>query len=92
MHLQYLEQNTYEEYNPEQLREAENLLNKEMEVVRQGMAHGELSIDAYSQVWEECLAQVCLFVLCRMIWVLIVCVFLGIVSTESKSIYESKFS
>jgi len=29
-----------------------------MEVVKQGMAHGDLSLDAYTQVWQECLAQV----------------------------------
>lgn len=57
-HLAYLEQNPYNDFPPEQLREAENLLKKEMEIVKQGMAHGELSIDAYSQVWEECLSQV----------------------------------
>lgn len=29
-----------------------------MEVVKKGMGHGELSLEAYTQVWEECLAQV----------------------------------
>ena len=29
-----------------------------MDVVKQGMLHGDLSLDAYTQVWEECLAQV----------------------------------
>lgn len=33
-------------------------MKKEMEVVKAGMGHGELSMDAYTQVWEECLAQV----------------------------------
>merc|ERR1712136_363486 len=33
-------------------------LKKEMEVVKTGMGHGELSIDSYTQVWEECYAQV----------------------------------
>lgn len=32
-----------------------------MEVVKHGMNHGELSLDVYSQVWEECLEQVCIF-------------------------------
>lgn len=31
-----------------------------MEVVQQGMSHGELPIEAYSQVWEECYKQVSL--------------------------------
>lgn len=59
--LAYLEQNPYDDFSAEQLREANTCLSKEMEIVKQGMAHGELSIDAYSQVWEECLAQVCSF-------------------------------
>jgi len=29
-----------------------------LEVVKTGMGHGELSIDSYTQVWEECYAQV----------------------------------
>lgn len=29
-----------------------------MEVVKHGMGHGDLSIDAYNQVWEECYSQV----------------------------------
>ena len=29
-----------------------------MDSVKQGMSHGDLSLEAYTQVWEECLAQV----------------------------------
>lgn len=29
-----------------------------MEIVKQGMGHGELSLESYTQVWEECLDQV----------------------------------
>lgn len=29
-----------------------------MNVVKEGMAHGDLSLDAYTTVWEECLSQV----------------------------------
>lgn len=29
-----------------------------MEVVKQGMNHGELSLDSFTQVWSECLGQV----------------------------------
>merc|ERR1719319_14915 len=29
-----------------------------METVKTGMQHGDLSLDAYTQVWEECLSQV----------------------------------
>lgn len=38
--------------------QASELLAQEMEVVKQGMSHGDLSIDAYNQVWEECYSQV----------------------------------
>jgi len=29
-----------------------------MEIVKHGMNHGELSLDTYSTVWEECYKQV----------------------------------
>jgi len=29
-----------------------------MEIVKQGMNHGELSLDSFTQVWGECLGQV----------------------------------
>lgn len=38
--------------------QASKLLKAEMETVKQGMGHGDLSQDAYTQVWEECYAQV----------------------------------
>lgn len=57
-HLAYLEQHPYEEFTAEELANAKKEMQKEMEVVKAGMGHGDLSIDAYTQVWEECLAQV----------------------------------
>lgn len=39
-------------------RQAKALLAAEMEVVKAGMGHGDLSMEAYSQVWEECYGQV----------------------------------
>ncbi|XP_017770851.1 PREDICTED: cell division cycle 5-like protein [Nicrophorus vespilloides] len=56
--LAYLEQYSYEDITKEELDEARGSLNKEMEIVRQGMNHGDLSIESYTQVWEECLSQV----------------------------------
>lgn len=38
--------------------QAKDLLKQEMEVVKHGMGHGDLSIEAYNQVWEECYSQV----------------------------------
>ncbi len=37
---------------------AKALLEEEMKVVKTSMNHGEVSLEAYTQVWEECLAQV----------------------------------
>lgn len=57
-HIAYLEQNPYESFMPEELERAKNMLKAEMDYVKHGMGHGDLSLDAYNQVWEECLSQV----------------------------------
>lgn len=57
-HLAYLEQHPYENLTPDDLTLAKNMLKQEMDVVKHGMNHGDLSLDAYTQVWEECLGQV----------------------------------
>lgn len=54
----YLEQNKYDEFTDEEINKAKQMLADEMQVVKQGMAHGELSVESYSQVWQECLSQV----------------------------------
>lgn len=54
----YLDQNPYEEFEDDDLEGAEELLKNEMQVVKNGMAHGDLSLENYSQVWQECLSQV----------------------------------
>lgn len=57
-HLAYLEQHPYENVSSDELSYARRMLVHEMEVVKQGMNHGDLSLDAYTQVWEECLREV----------------------------------
>ncbi|XP_074646818.1 cell division cycle 5-like protein [Tubulanus polymorphus] len=57
-HKAYLEQNSYDQFDDEDLHEAKRMLLKEMDVVKRGMGHGELSLETYSQVWEECYSQV----------------------------------
>ncbi|GFR13319.1 cell division cycle 5-like protein [Trichonephila clavata] len=57
-HASYLERHPYQEYDETDIEEATDLLKEEMEVVKKGMSHGDLSLEAYTQVWEECLAQV----------------------------------
>uniref|UniRef100_A0A182NG25 Pre-mRNA-splicing factor CDC5/CEF1 n=1 Tax=Anopheles dirus TaxID=7168 RepID=A0A182NG25_9DIPT len=54
----YLEQHPYENIDESELSEARKLLAEEMGVVKQGMAHGDLSLESYTQVWQECLSQV----------------------------------
>ncbi|XP_031623227.1 cell division cycle 5-like protein [Contarinia nasturtii] len=54
----YLEQSPYDQFEDEELQEAKEQLKAEMSVVKQGMAHGDLSLENYSQVWQECLSQV----------------------------------
>lgn len=39
-------------------KQAKAILTTEMEVVKAGMGHGDLSMEAYTQVWEECYGQV----------------------------------
>lgn len=57
-HISYLEKTPYEKVSEEELRKAGDLLLQEMEVVKHGMGHGDLSMEAYNQVWEECYSQV----------------------------------
>lgn len=57
-HIAFLEKTPYEKVGEEDLKKAKEILRQEMEVVKHGMGHGDLSIDAYNQVWEECYSQV----------------------------------
>lgn len=57
-HANYLENHRYHEVSLADKEIAGNLLKQEMLVVKNGMAHGDLSIESYSQVWQECLSQV----------------------------------
>ncbi|XP_034106393.1 cell division cycle 5-like protein [Drosophila albomicans] len=54
----YFKANPYEEITPEELADAKKMLADEMEVVKERMSHGELPLDVYAQVWQECLGQV----------------------------------
>ena len=47
-----------ERFTDDEMVNAKQVLANEMEYVRSRMAHGELPIQAYSKVWEECYAQV----------------------------------
>lgn len=57
-HLAYLDQRPYENFTPLDVTKAKEFLAKEMDIVKQGMGHGDLSLESFTQVWEECLSQV----------------------------------
>uniref|UniRef100_A0A8C9YX20 CDC5 cell division cycle 5-like (S. pombe) n=1 Tax=Sander lucioperca TaxID=283035 RepID=A0A8C9YX20_SANLU len=57
-HITYLESHSYKPISTEEMEQAKAALAAEMEVVKAGMGHGDLSMEAYSQVWEECYGQV----------------------------------
>uniref|UniRef100_A0A8C4HEV6 Cell division cycle 5-like protein n=1 Tax=Dicentrarchus labrax TaxID=13489 RepID=A0A8C4HEV6_DICLA len=57
-HIAYLETHSYKPVSTEEMEQAKAALAGEMEVVKAGMGHGDLSMEAYSQVWEECYGQV----------------------------------
>lgn len=57
-HVNYLESHRYNEVSVAEREAASKMLKQEMQVVKNGMAHGDLSLESYSQVWQECLSQV----------------------------------
>lgn len=57
-HIAYLEEHPYVKYDDDDIQQAKELLQQEMQMVKEGMGHGDLSLDAFSQVWDECYAQV----------------------------------
>ncbi|XP_043992783.1 cell division cycle 5-like protein isoform X2 [Gambusia affinis] len=57
-HISYLETHPYKPISTEEMEQAKAILTAEMEVVKVGMGHGDLSMEAYTQVWEECYGQV----------------------------------
>ena len=54
----YLDKHPYLQFTEDEMGAAKSMLAAEMDVVKEGMGHGELSLEAYTQVWEECLSQV----------------------------------
>ena len=49
-HRNYLDKHPYHKYEEEEMNAARSLLAAEMEVVKEGMGHGDLSLEAYTQV------------------------------------------
>lgn len=57
-HQAYLKVNRFETFSLEEIDAANELLAEEIPTIRRAMGHGELTEEAYVQVWEECYAQV----------------------------------
>ncbi|KAL3315402.1 CDC5 cell division cycle 5-like protein [Cichlidogyrus casuarinus] len=57
-HESYLRSHQYANFEDTELEHAKMLVKEEMEVVKQGMGHGDLTPEAYNKVWEECRSQV----------------------------------
>lgn len=57
-HQNYLKETRYENFTLNEIEQANNLLQKEIPHIKKGMGHGELTNEAFVQVWEECYAQV----------------------------------
>ncbi|XP_046848614.1 cell division cycle 5-related protein-like [Xenia sp. Carnegie-2017] len=53
-----LERDPFEAFTEEEMAEAKKTLAKEMDYVKQRIGHGDLPIESYSKVWDECYAQV----------------------------------
>lgn len=56
--VSYLESHPYHAISNTDRKIASKLLKQEMLTVKSGMAHGDLSLESYSLVWQECLSQV----------------------------------
>ncbi|CAF1010101.1 unnamed protein product [Rotaria sp. Silwood1] len=54
----YLDTHPREEFTDADLAAARALLESEMNVVKKTMSHGDLNLDSYSKVWDECYSQV----------------------------------
>ena len=54
----FLANHPYNEYSESDVQHAHALLADEMEKVKVAMGHGDLTMEAYTQVWDECLSQV----------------------------------
>lgn len=55
--LAFLETHPYQQFTDEDLKTAKSLLENEMQTVKKSLGHADLTLDAYSQVWDECYSQ-----------------------------------
>lgn len=57
-HIAYLDQTGYDYFTPEELDLARQVLQDEMTLVKETIGHGDVSLQTYDAVWEECNAQI----------------------------------
>lgn len=53
----YAKNHPMEDFDEESLKEAGKVLSAEMDIVKTGMRHGDITLDAFNQVWSECYSQ-----------------------------------
>ena len=53
-----LENNPLDDISEEEMNNARRVLDEEILVVKDAMSHGDIAIDVYTKVWEECYGQV----------------------------------
>ncbi len=51
-----------EQFTDQEMDDAKKLLKDEIEVVKKIIGHGEVNVDVYTKVWEECYDQVSLVI------------------------------
>ncbi|CAF0819963.1 unnamed protein product [Didymodactylos carnosus] len=54
----YLDAHSYEQFSDDDLLQARTMLETEMNLVKKSMGHGDIGLDTYSKVWDECYSQV----------------------------------
>ena len=54
-----LESHPLDDISEEEMKNARRILDEEILVVKDAMSHGDIGIDVYTKVWEECYGQVC---------------------------------
>lgn len=57
-HVAFLKDRPYEQFDADIVAKASEVLKQEMDYVKQRMGHGDMSLDTYCQVWDQCYAQV----------------------------------
>ena len=53
-----LDSNPLDDISEEEMNEARRILDEEIAIVKEAMSHGDIAIDVYTKVWEECYGQV----------------------------------